>query len=1364
MRLIITEKDNAARRIAEILSEGGASANRRNGVNVYRWGNTRVVGLSGHVVGVDFPEEYNDWRDVEPVELIDADVTKEPTQENIVTTLKQLAREADEATIATDYDREGELIGKEAYELIREETDAPVDRVRFSSITEREVRDAFANPDDIDFDLAAAGEARQIIDLVWGAALTRFLSLSARQLGDDFISVGRVQSPTLKLIVDREREIQAFDPEDYWEIFADLQKNGSGFEAQYFYDDDGKEAERVWVEDDADDAYADLTNVDAATVTSVRRRTRTDSPPTPFNTTAFISAASSLGYSAQQAMSIAEELYTTGYITYPRTDNTVYPDDLEEDALLDEFVGAGHFGEDAEKLLEQDDITATKGDEETTDHPPIHPTGEIPPKADLSDDEWEIYELVVRRFFATVAEAATWEHLRVVADAGGRSLKANGKRLVEPGYHEVYPYSSASENHVPDVEEGEELAISEVRMEAKQTQPPRRYGQSRLIQTMEDKGLGTKCLTADSDVLVRSENGDIERQTVDSLFSDGQVVLADGDTDIAVSKETPTVLSLDEATERVSEQESTLVSERPLRDDESVRTIETSRGAVTVTDDHPMYIRQDGEVTVRPASDIEAGTDLVAARRPPDTMVEPSDETVLSWETFAADCDKHSKLYGVDCGTELAAQRAARDESQTAFAERYGSYGSAVGKYERGEKDVPVWLLGELDIRPDRIHGLNYETSFENPFPLEWSPELAQVIGCLLGDGSIHRNDDENVVDVRYHNTDEALIERFARDIERLFDIEPTVTDRPGRESHHKRKYQVDVPSAVGRVLVCVLEAVTENGTPVLPDAVRPAFVGALFDDEGHISREGKAFISNTDHTLLTGVGEMLAEMGIETKLAPDQHKLHIRGRRNLEQFLDRIPIASDEKFYRGLDALDAYDVTTRKAELLEAIRQEPKTSAALAQTLGVTRGSVNKYLRELRESGHIEKQIEGSNRSLDENRTVQYVAADFEGSVYATLRGEPSSVTVEDVERREYDGPVYDLTVSENAPNFAVNGGAVVHNSTRHNSIEKLYDRGYIEGDPPRPTTLAMAVVEAAEEFADHVVSDEMTAQLEADMTAIANGEATLDEVADESREMLKRVFDELRDSREEIGEHLQESLKADKTLGPCPKCGEDMLVRRSRQGSYFVGCDGFPECRNTLPLPSTGEPQVLEDHCEEHDMHHVKMLAGRDTFVHGCPRCKAEKADESEDEVIGPCPECGSEHDGDLAIKHLRSGSRLVGCTRYPDCDYSLPLPRNGDISVTEAFCEEHDLPELVIDADSDDPWELGCPICNYEEYQARTAIEDLEDLNGIGSATAEKLGDAGVDSLAALREADPDIVATEVQGVSATQVRDWQDELEA
>jgi len=177
--LIITEKDNAARRIADILSGESATAERKNDVNVYKWGGKRCIGLSGHVVGVDFPAEYNDWRDVEPVELIDAPTTKEPTQEGIVAALRTLARNASRIVIATDYDREGELIGKEAYELVREvNEDAPIDRVRFSSITDNEVTEAFANPDELDFDLAAAGEARQVIDLTWGAALTRFLSPS----------------------------------------------------------------------------------------------------------------------------------------------------------------------------------------------------------------------------------------------------------------------------------------------------------------------------------------------------------------------------------------------------------------------------------------------------------------------------------------------------------------------------------------------------------------------------------------------------------------------------------------------------------------------------------------------------------------------------------------------------------------------------------------------------------------------------------------------------------------------------------------------------------------------------------------------------------------------------------------------------------------------------------------------------------------------------------------------------------------------------------------------------------------------------------------------------------------------------------
>ncbi len=1360
VKLIITEKDNAARRIAEILSDGSAEVERHNGVNVYRWGDKRVVGLSGHVVGLDFPEEYANWRDVQPAELIDAEIVTEPTQENIVTTLEALARQADEAVIATDYDREGELIGKEAYELVDEHIDGPIQRVRFSSITDGEVTKAFADPDDLDFDLAAAGEARQIIDLIWGAALTRFLSLSARQLGDDFISVGRVQSPTLKLIVDREREIQAFDPETYWELFAHLAKNGDSFEAQYFYeDDDGTEAERVWSESAAKAVDEELRSADSAVVDSVSRRTRTDNPPEPFNTTAFIGAAGSLGYSAQRAMSLAEELYTDGSTTYPRTDNTVYPEDLEPDELLDEFTGSTQFGDDAEALLAAEEIEPTRGDEETTDHPPIHPTGELPARSDLSDDEWEIYELIVRRFFATVAESATWEHLRVVAGVGDSRLKANGKRLVEEGYHAVYPYSSTSENHVPDVEEGEELAITEVRLDEKETQPPRRYGQSRLIQKMEDMGIGTKCLTADTRILHRDEDGDMVRSQVAELFENKNCVVADGSADIAVVDTDMSTISFDESNQRVVEREQTLISKRELEQDECVVEITTQNGPLSVTADHPLYVHSEDGIILRPARDVSVGDELLTTRRT--VARDESDETVLSWAEFANSCNKSSKLYGADCTEKLVRHRRELGATQSALAERLGTDRSAISDYENGRRDIPVWILGELGIRPKKLHGLNHGTLIDNPFPLQWCPELARVVGNLRGDGSVHCNKDENTVDVRYHNTDPRLIDRFVSDIKTLFGTTPTVSKRPGREAHHKSRYQVNLSAAVGRILRRVLEEVTESGCPEIPDVLEPAFVGALFDDEGHVSREPKAFISNTDHELLAGVAEILAHRGIETKLAPEQHKLHLRGRANLERFFDIIPVAKDEKFYRALDGLREYDVTGRKARLLELAAEQPQTSDALAAEIGLSRGRTNALIRELKEQGHIEKQVEGSNRSTDGTRIIRYTATNFRDSIYATLRGYPHLTRVTDICDRDYTGEVYDLTIDETAPNFAVEGGTVVHNSTRHHTVEKLYDRGYLEDDPPRPTALAEAVVNAAEEFAEMVVSEEMTAELEADMTAIASGEATLEDVTDSSREMLERVFEELHESREAVGDHLQESLKADRRLGPCPECGSDLLVRQSRQGSYFVGCDGFPECRFTLPLPSTGEPLVLEDTCDDHQMHHVKMLAGRDTFVHGCPRCAAAEAEESEDRIIGACPDCGGEHEGELAIKQLRSGSRLVGCTRYPDCEYSLPLPRRGDIEVTEEYCEEHDLPELTVH-DGDDPWELGCPVCNYQEYQAEQAIDSLEDISGIGEKTAEKLAEIGVESPDDLGTADPDEIANQVQGVTVDQLEDWRQQI--
>ena len=1361
MELIIAEKNNAAERIAEILSEGRFSTERVNGVNVYRWGDRACVGLAGHVVEVDFTEEYNDWHAVDPSELVDAELRKTPSQNNIYRAVEQLAREADRAVIATDYDSEGELIGKEAYEIIEDATSVPIDRVRFSSLTPGEVRSAFEDRDELDFDLAAAGEARQIIDLIWGAALTRYLSLTSKRLGDSYLSVGRVQSPTLKILVDREREIEAFDPETYWELFADAAKDDDVFESQYFYrDEDGNEAERVWDEDRAQEVYATVEDAATALVDSVNTRTRNDYPPAPFDTTQFIRAAGAIGYSASRAMSVAEDLYTQGFISYPRTDNTVYPDDIDVENVMEMLASHDEFAEDAQELLSEP-LEPTEGDKETTDHPPIYPTAHVT-RDELGDDEWEIYELVVRRFFATFADRAKWEHVKTVLQVRGETFKANGKRLLDPGYHAYYPYFNTSENRIPELDEDDVVDVEEARIEEKETQPPGRIGQSKLVEEMEDMGIGTKCLTADTRVLVRDEDGEIARRPIGDLFDEGRTVMADGDADVAVTEDGPTTLSLDETSRELVDRAQTLVSRRDLEDGERVYQVATDGGSFSATGDHPVYVRDErGDIAVKPVDELEVGEELVTARSGPATEA-ACDAVVTTWEEFAAACDKSSKLYGTGVNSAIRERRRETGESQAAFAERFGTYHDAISRFENDDRDVPVWLLGELGVEPEGLHGLNADRTFPNPFPIYWSPALARLLANVLGDGSVHVDEDENVVDVRYHNTDPRLIERFVADVEEVFGVDVKASGSPGRESHHRRRYQVQLPSAVSRVLLFVLETVSEGRVPRIPPELGPAFVGALFDDEGHVSREGKAFISNTDHALLRRVESQLGALGIDADLEERQHKLYVRGRRDLERFVDEIPIAADEKFYRGLERLRRYPVTARKARVLARLSERPLTSTELAEELDVSVSVAQSTLRELRDDGYVEQRIEGSNRAHDGNRTFRYVADGFEDSVYAAVEDRPATATVRTVEEREYDGPVYDLTIDESAPNFAVDGGAIVHNSTRHNTIQKLYDRGYVESSPPRPTGLARAVIGAMEEYADVVTDPEMTEQLEADMKAIADGDVDMDEVMDESREMLDRVFEILEEKEEEIGESLRQGLRDDRTLGPCPECGEDLLIRRARGGSQFVGCDGYPDCENTYPLPDRGKLTLLDEECDDHELFHVKVLDGRSTYTHGCPICKAEEADESDDRVIGDCPDCHEEHGGELAIKKTRSGGRLVGCTRYPDCDYSLPLPRRGDVVVTDEICEEHDLPEVEIHTGGDDPWELGCPICNYIEYKEQQEDDEedgLKALDGVGPATEEKLEDAGIEEVEDLVDADPEELADEVPRVTAEKIEEWQ-----
>lgn len=488
MKIVICEKNIAANRIAYILS-GGKSKNKRLGkVPIYEFTRDnetwKVVGLRGHIINLDYPPKFNQWWSIPPSKLVDVEPYKKVSEKGIATALKSLVDKDPFLIVATDFDREGELIGVEVVNLLKEynKNIDKIKRAKFSAITGYEIKNAFDKLTDVDYDLSSAGESRQVIDLAWGAVLTRFISLTANRRGKNFLSIGRVQSPTLALLVKKEKEINKFKPKTFWKIIADLKKEKS-FNATH--------AEgQFWDEKQVKTIYDKVKNAKAAMVKKTNKKTNKETPPSPFNTTSFIQATSYLRLSASRAMSVAEELYMAGLTSYPRTDNTVYPASLNIKDILEKLTNSP-FSKEANEVINNRRKSPTRGKKKTTDHPPIHPVG-VPSGKKLTKEQEKVYELICRRFLATLSKDAISETVTASLDISKEEFKTSGYRLIEPNWKGIYTYFKEKRKPLPELNEGENVDVSKINLKEDQTKPPKRYSQGSLISTMEELSLGTK--------------------------------------------------------------------------------------------------------------------------------------------------------------------------------------------------------------------------------------------------------------------------------------------------------------------------------------------------------------------------------------------------------------------------------------------------------------------------------------------------------------------------------------------------------------------------------------------------------------------------------------------------------------------------------------------------------------------------------------------------------------------------------------------------------------------------------------------------------------------------------------------------------
>jgi DNA topoisomerase-1 len=488
LKVIVAEKADAGRRIAYFLSDGKQKAKKTKGLNYIEFkkgdDDYALVSLSGHVVELDFPKEMNDWSTVDLNKLIFADINKNLKNKTVGNTLLEFGSKESEFIIATDYDREGELIGTEALELAGFHRDLESHRIRrakFSTLTREEIEGAFANLIDVDYNLADSAGAREEVDLIWGAVLTRFFSVSTKRLGKDFLSVGRVQTPTLALIVERENEITAFKQETFWKVIITFNKAGH-FQGIY-------EKTQMFDRKEADAVFSAVNGQAGVTKAFEKSEQRIPKPP-PFNTTEFLREASRLGVNPARAMSIAESLYVKGYISYPRTDNTVYQRSISLTGVLKKLQ-KGEFKEDVEKVLAQDSIRPSRGRTEATDHPPIYPVA-VPKAGDLKGDFHKVYELIVRRFLATLYREGQREVRKAEIQVSGYNFISEGSKIIDEGWLSLYPYRKINESYHPDLVEGEQVKAIKWEMMEDHTKPPPRYDAASLLKLMESLRLGTK--------------------------------------------------------------------------------------------------------------------------------------------------------------------------------------------------------------------------------------------------------------------------------------------------------------------------------------------------------------------------------------------------------------------------------------------------------------------------------------------------------------------------------------------------------------------------------------------------------------------------------------------------------------------------------------------------------------------------------------------------------------------------------------------------------------------------------------------------------------------------------------------------------
>jgi DNA topoisomerase-1 len=497
--LIITEKPDAAQRIASALDANGKTSKKEdNGVPYYVAKRDReivVVPAIGHLYTVTGERSERNYYPVFNFKWVPRYAAERGAKQIRVwlETISKLAKDADMFIDACDYDIEGSIIGYCILKYACGNKESVSKRMKYSTLTKEELEKSYAELlPHLDFALIEAGRTRHEVDWLYGVNLSRALTIAARDWSGKYatLSTGRVQGPTLRFLIAREKAIRSFVPTPYWEIKAEIEIDGTTFEAEY-------EKDIIETKSEANAILNECKGKDGE-VEKIEVKQFQQLPPTPFDLGALQSEAYSLfGYTPMRTSDIAQRLYLDALISYPRTSSQKLPPTINYEEILKNLGKAPEYKKLTAELLAKPELKPKEGKKDDPAHPAIYPTGNLPERV-LSDQERNLWDLVVRRFMAVFEEPAIRQSMKVHINVNGHRFYLRGRRILKEGWMRFYgPYVRSEEVLLPPIKEGQKVNVKKVILEDKFTKPPPRYNPGSLLKRMEEEGIGTKATRAD---------------------------------------------------------------------------------------------------------------------------------------------------------------------------------------------------------------------------------------------------------------------------------------------------------------------------------------------------------------------------------------------------------------------------------------------------------------------------------------------------------------------------------------------------------------------------------------------------------------------------------------------------------------------------------------------------------------------------------------------------------------------------------------------------------------------------------------------------------------------------------------------------